>query len=53
VKLIEMCSDANAAMLCGVLIAGSVRKATRWSSRTPWRRVTSEAGRFAKAEGSK
>jgi hypothetical protein len=50
-KLIEMCSDANAATLCGVLVAGSARKATRWSSSTCWRRVTSEWGSPAKSAG--
>ena len=50
-KLIEMCSDAKAAMLCGVLVAGSARKATRWSSRTCCRRVTSEWGSPAKSAG--
>jgi hypothetical protein len=50
-KLIEMCSEANAAMLCGVAVAGCARNSTRWSSSTCCRRVTSEWGRPAKSAG--
>ena len=51
VKLIEMCSDAKPAMLCGVALAGSCRKSSRWSSRMPCRRVTSDTGSSAKSRG--
>ena len=51
VKLIAMCSDANAAIACGVPVAGSARKPTRSSSSICCRRVASVRGRSANHDG--
>ena len=51
VKLMAMCSDANAAIACGVAVAGSCRTAIRWSIRTACRCVTSDTGSPANRPG--